>query len=90
MAERKKNVISIDPTMQYERMLHYKEKHSGWVIYKAIFWGVYIFILGALLLADTALTGAAFFGWAFVLFAIFFIINGFASSLHLKLMKKHG
>jgi len=24
----KKNVIVIDPEMQYERMLHYREKHS--------------------------------------------------------------
>jgi hypothetical protein len=90
MAEKKRNVISIDPALQYERMLHYKEKHSGWVIYKSVFWGVYIFILGALLLTKITLVGAAFFGWAFVLFAIFYIVNGFASSLHLKLMKKHG
>jgi hypothetical protein len=90
MAERKRNVITIDSTMQHERMLRYKEKHSGWVIYKSVFWGMYVFILGLLLLTRVALTGPAFFGWAFVLFAIFFIVNGFASALHLKLMKKHG
>ena len=45
MAEKKKaeskNVISVDPDLFYKRMLHYKEKHSGWEIYKAVYWGIY-------------------------------------------------
>ena len=30
-----------------------------------------------------------FFGWALVLFAIFYIVFGFTASLHLKLMKRY-
>lgn len=90
MAEKKRDVISIDPTLQYQQMLHYKEKHSGWIVYRAVYWGIYVFVLGLLLLSGVAATAATFFGWAFVLFALFFIVNGFAESLHLKLMKKHG
>ncbi|EQD29393.1 hypothetical protein B2A_14495, partial [mine drainage metagenome] len=56
MAE-KKTVITVDPSMQYSRMLHYREKHSGWEIYKAVYWGIYFFILGLLLLSQgTALS----------------------------------
>jgi hypothetical protein len=90
MAERKRNVITIDPTLQYERMLHYKEKHSGWIIYKSVFWGIYAFALGVLLLSQVVTTVEGFLGWALMIGAIFVIVNGFAESLHLKLMKYHG
>ncbi len=90
MAERK-NVITIDPTMQYSRMLHYREKHSGWEIYKAVYWGIYFFIMGLLLLSQgTSLSLlSGFFGWALLIFSLFMIVFGFASALHLKLMKKY-
>lgn len=90
MAQGKKNVITIDPSLQYERMLHYKEKHSGWIIYRSVYWGIYVFVLGALLLSGAVSTTQGFFGWALLLGAIFLIVNGFAQSLHLKLMKVHG
>ncbi len=96
MPDRKnRQVMVIDPTLQYERMLHYKEKHAVWEIFKVVFWGIYIFIIGLILLIfyrnspGTALSPEAFFGWALTLFAIFFIVYGFSISLHLKLMKKY-
>ncbi len=89
MAEKRKNVITIDPEMQYTRMLHYKEKHSGWMIFNSVYWGVFVFVIGMLLLANLTVTLSLFLGWAFVIFAIFFIVYGFAGSLHLKLMKTH-
>ena len=90
MAE-KKTVITVDPSMQYSRMLHYREKHSGWEIYKAVYWGIYFFILGLLLLSQgTSLSLlSGFFGWALLIFSLFVIVFGFASALHLKLMKKY-
>ena len=90
MAE-KKTVITVDPSMQYSRMLHYKEKHSGWEIYKAVYWGIYFFILGLLLLSQgTSLSLlSGFFGWALLIFSLFVIVFGFAAALHLKLMKKY-
>ncbi len=90
MAE-KKTVITVDPSMQYSRMLHYREKHSGWEIYKAVYWGIYFFILGLLLLSQgTSLSLlSGFFGWALLIFSLFMIVFGFAAALHLKLMKKY-
>lgn len=90
-----KQVFLIDPTLQYERRLKFEEKHAGWRIFQTIFWGIYIFILGLILLlfykTDTTSTVNlyAFFGWALTLFAIFVILYGFSMSLHLRLMRKY-
>jgi len=87
----KKNVIVIDPEMQYERMLHYREKHSGWQIFRSIYWGIYVFIIGILLITrvPTPLSMTRFFGWSLTLLALFVIVYGFSVSLHYKLMKKY-
>ena len=42
----KKNIMTIDPTHAIRRMLHYKEKESSWEVYKALYWGIYVFMLG--------------------------------------------
>lgn len=90
MAERKLTV-TIDPSRQFERKLRYLEKHSGWHIFKSIYWGAYIFIMGLILLTlvPGTVSYSGFFGWALVLFALFYVLHGFAVSSHLKLMKKH-
>ncbi len=90
MAE-KRNVIVIDPELSYKRHLHYQEKHSGWQIFRGIYWGIYLFIIGILLatLVPATLGYTAFLGWVLILLAFFVIIYGFTSSLHLKLMKKY-
>jgi hypothetical protein len=36
----KSNVMVIDPSLEYERMLSYKEKESMWVLYQTLFWGI--------------------------------------------------
>lgn len=84
------NVITIDPDMMYARKLHHDEKHSGWHIFKSIFWAIYLFVMGAILyLAVPQLSISKFFGWALIILAIFLIIYGFSKSLHLKLMKRY-
>ena len=91
MPERKVTV-TIDPTLQYERQLRYVATQGGWEIYKAVYWGVYVFVLGLLLLTAVprALpTMESFIGWALVLLSMFVIVYGFVVSLHLKLMRKH-
>ncbi|MGC8647450.1 MAG: hypothetical protein ACP5SA_01375 [Candidatus Micrarchaeia archaeon] len=88
MAERK-NIITIDPSIEYARMLHYKERHSGWEIFKAIYWGIYILFIGMLVLWP-GMTLVNFIGYAVIAFALFFMVYGFSVSLHLKLMKRYG
>ncbi|MDE1811056.1 MAG: hypothetical protein KGH66_03375 [Candidatus Micrarchaeota archaeon] len=84
-------IVKIDPSMQYERELHYKERHAPWEIYKAIFWGFYLLIIGVVLatLVPAVFSYTAFFGLTIVLLALFLIIFGFTKSLHLMLMKKY-
>ncbi len=90
MAERR-SIISIDPELSYRRKLHYMEKHSGWQIFRAIYWGIYIFIIGILLaaLVPGTMPYPVYFGWLLILFSLFLIVYGFASALHLKLMKRY-
>ena len=91
----RKEIMVIDPTMQYERKLKYMEKHAGWEIFRMVFWGVYIFVMGLILLLfnkspiNPILSIYAYFGWGLTLFAIFYILYGFSMSLHLKLMRKY-
>ena len=95
----KKNVVVVDPGEIYERMLSYKEKHAGWVVFKAIYFAIYIFTIGAFLLYASRSLGSAapnqfnwigFVGFALVLLSAFVAIYGLVEALHLKLMKKHG
>ena len=91
----RRNIMVIDPTLEYERRLKYMEKHAVWEIFKTIYWGIYIFVIGLMLLvfykaSPTATINVySFFGWALVLFAIFYILFGFSASLHLRLMRKY-
>ncbi len=87
----RREVISIDPEMWFERKLHYDEKHSVWHIFKSVFWAIFIFITGAMLYdsAPTAQGIVQFFGSAVIVLSIFIILYGFSKSLHLKLMKKY-
>lgn len=86
-----RHVVTIDPTMQYARSLHYREKHGGWEVYKSIYWGIYVFVLGLLLVTSvpSIISLTSFVGWALILFAFFYILHGFTFSLHLKLAKRY-
>jgi hypothetical protein len=90
MAERKLTV-EIDPSMQIKKHAHFREKQSGWEVYKAVYWGIYIFLLGVLMLTAVpkVLNTVGFMGWSLVLFSMFVIIYGLVLQLHLKLMKRY-
>ncbi|MDE1856564.1 MAG: hypothetical protein KGH98_00605 [Candidatus Micrarchaeota archaeon] len=90
-ASGKRMVITIDPSLQYARELHYREKHSGWQIYKAVYWSIYIFVVGLMLatLVPVPMSLNQFIGFALVILALFTIVYGFSESLHLKLMKRY-
>ena len=87
MAE-KKTVVTIDPSMQYSRQLHYAEMHSGWHVFRAVYWSIYILFVGLILYTGNMNT-EHFFGIAVMLLALFYIVYGFSTSLHLKLMKRY-
>ena len=80
---------SVDPI---ERMLHYRERHAGWYIFRSIYWGVYLFIVGVLLVLMDSLnyTTSDVVGTAFILLAVMIVVYGFVEALHNKLMKKYG
>jgi FtsH-binding integral membrane protein len=88
----KKDVIMIDPSLEYERMLSYKEKESMWMIYKTLFWGIYMLAVAILLIkyVPNGLSLTMFFGWSTILLALFTIVYGISVTLHLKLMKRYG
>ncbi len=90
MAE-KKMVVTIDPSMQYSRQLHYSEMHSGWAIFKAVYWSIYILFVGLILYSNVpgGMSVTQFFGISIMLLALFYIVYGFSTSLHLKLMKRY-
>ncbi len=93
MAEKRssRDVVTIDPSLEYRRMLHFQERHSGWVVFRAVYWGMFVFIVGILMLAHIGTSNMLdFYGWVAVIFSLFFMIFGFATVLHLKLMKKYG
>jgi len=93
MTERKeKNVVTIDPELWMNRMLHYQERHSGWAIFTSIYWSIYVLLLSFLLIFYNSLnfSVASFFGVALFVFAIMAIIFGFTQSLHYKLLKRYG
>ncbi len=88
----KRNVIMIDPTLEYERMLRYREKHAAWELFRTVFWSIYMLVIAILLVTDVpaTLTLEAFFGWVFLLGALFTTIYGISMVLHLRLMRKYG
>lgn len=90
-----KQIMVIDPTLQYERKLKYMEKHAAWEMFKTVWWGGYIFIIGMILLVyykdspSITISIYSFAGWALTIFALFYILYGLIFSLNLKLMKKY-
>ncbi len=95
MAERggrRGNVMRIDSSMDWERRLSYKEKEAGWIVFRYLFWALYVFVVGCMLVV-TGLTAARLTfiaGWAAIILAVFMVVYGFTQSLHHRLMRKHG
>ncbi len=78
----------------FDRILEYRVRHSGWIIFRAIYWAIYLLLLGILLLYysinNVSLSLQVFFGWAFTVLALMLIIYGAAEVLHHKLMRRYG
>jgi hypothetical protein len=81
------------PSDPFERMLEYRMKHSAWIIFRSIYWAIYLLLIGGMLLYYTSINVVVsmqtFFGFAFATLAFMIIIYGIAEILHHKLMKKY-
>jgi hypothetical protein len=78
----------------FDRMLEYNVKHAGWIIFRSVYWAMYLLMLGILLLYYSAhnvtLSLQIFAGLSFSTLAMMIIVYGFAEVLHHKLMRKYG
>jgi hypothetical protein len=75
-----------------KRMLHYRERHAGWHIFNSIYWGIYIFFVGTILVLQQALhyTTTVTLGVSLIVLSLMVIIYGFVRALHGKFMKRYG
>ncbi len=92
MPKSNKTVVTVDPDLYMKRMLEYKERHSAWFIFRAVYWAIYVFVVGLLFMIESAqFYPLGFtFGSSLVIFAVMLVIYGFATALHNKFMKKYG
>lgn len=85
-------IVELDTDMHMQRMLRFSEKHMGWHVFKAIYWSIYIFVIGAVLF-NTSYAGTfnmlTFTGFGLIMLSIFVIVYGFVYAMHLRLMKKY-
>jgi len=77
----------------FDRMLAYNDKHAGWIVFRSIYWSMYLLMVGFTLLwyslQNMQLSLQLFVGYAFSIAAIMMIVYGFAETLHHKLMRKY-
>ncbi|MGC8479349.1 MAG: hypothetical protein ACP5M9_01630 [Candidatus Micrarchaeia archaeon] len=75
-----------------KRMLHYKERHSGWHIFQSVYWGIFLFVFGIILILQPTLGYTVEFaaGLVLIILSLMVVIYGFVIALHLKLLKKYG
>lgn len=77
----------------FDRMLNYRVKHAGWIIFRAGYWAIYLLLLGLILLYYSArgveVSLQFFFGLALSILSIMLILFGFAEIFHHKLMRKY-
>jgi len=82
------------PDDSFDRMLDFNVKHSGWIIFKAVYWAMYLLVLGVVLLYSSAhnvtISLEVFGGLALSIMAMMVIIFGFSEILHHKLMRRYG
>ncbi len=90
--ERKERIVIIDPTLLMDRFLHYRERHTGWNIFRFLYWSVYLIVVSILLLYydELGLTITLFFGAIIMILAVMLILFGLTEALHSKFLKKYG
>ncbi len=80
-------------TGSFDRMLDYYVKHTAWIVFRSLYWAIYLLVLGGILLyysyQNIAVSIQTFFGFAFFILAVMIMIYGLTEILHNKLMKKY-
>jgi hypothetical protein len=82
-----------DEESTFDRLLDYEVRHAGWIIFRSVYWSIYLLVLGVFLLYYAAhnvdVSLQIFFGIALSILAVMIILYGFAEVLHHKLMRKY-
>ncbi len=90
--QKEKDVVVVDPQLMMDRMLHYKERHNAWYVFRSVYWSLYLIAIGLLLVyyGQLGMTVNLFLGTALLIFAAMLILYGLMEALHHKLMRKYG
>ena len=82
------------PTSDFDRMLAYRDRHAGWIVFRSVYWAIYLLLIGTVLLiasgSGVQLATQTFLGIALFILAIMIIVYGAAEVLHHKLMRRYG
>jgi hypothetical protein len=82
-----------DEESTFDRLMDYEVRHAGWIIFRSIYWSIYLLVLGVFLLYyashNVTVSLEVFGGIALSILAVMIILYGFAEVLHHKLMKKY-
>lgn len=81
------------PKDAFDKMMEFQAKHGAWIVFRSVYWAIYLLLLGGLLLYYTAqniqVSLQFFMGYSFSILAMMIILYGAAETLHYKLMRKY-
>lgn len=76
-----------------KKTIYYQARFSSWIIFRAIYWSIYIFFIGSILLyysyRNISFSIELFFGLALTLLSIMLIIYGAVEVLSNNLMRRY-
>ena len=77
----------------FDKMMDFQAKHGAWIVFRSIYWAIYLLLLGSILLyysfRNIDISLQIFLGYAFSILSIMIIMYGAAETLHYKLMRKY-
>ncbi len=88
----RESVVVVDPKLIMERMLHYRERHHGWHVFRTMYWSIYLLVISTFLIyyQEIGFTVTLFFGVALLVLAVMLVLYGLTEALHNKFLKKYG
>ncbi len=74
----------------FDRYLKYKAKHTGWYIFRSLYWAIYFIAIGIVQIAyGNVFPAQDYLGFVLVLFGLMLAIYGLVENLHHKLMERY-